>query len=546
MSATKSAFDSKIKKLLIANRGEIARRIQKASSALQIPSVLVVSDPDRESLAARESAECAFIGGSSARESYLDIDKIITAAKESGCDAIHPGYGFLSENGDFASRVRDEGLIFVGPSPESIRALGSKPSARKAVTAVGVPVTPGSDGVKDDQELAVAADQIGFPIIIKAAAGGGGRGMRIVRAQSELGDSLLRARAEALKNFGSAEVYFEKFIEQPKHVEVQLFGDKHGNVIHFGTRDCSAQRRHQKLVEEAPAPFLSEATREKIHSAAVRAAESVGYYNAGTAEFLVKGDEFYFLEINTRIQVEHPVTEAITGVDLVQLQLKIAMGEKLPYTQDQVTFSGHAIEFRINAEDVAENFRPATGSLGSWRRNASEFVREDFGYTEGDTIPPYYDSLLSKVIVSGSTRAEALSRAYLFFRNYSVSQMPTTIPFHRWLLCTEQFQKEGVDIGFVEREFKASALEVIANLSTIDPSHRSVEGSAAFHTERVSLPITESELLAVDVIHEPGGTFLAVPLTANGCPEDQSLWCRSNVRAVAIEKAARALHKDLL
>ncbi len=544
MSATKCAFDSKIKKLLIANRGEIARRIQKASSGLQIPSVLIVSDPDRGSLTARESAECVFIGGSSARESYLDMDKVIKAAHESGCNAIHPGYGFLSENGDFASRVRDDGLIFVGPSPESIRALGSKPSARKVVTAVGVPVTPGSDGVKDDAELALAAEKVGYPIIIKAAAGGGGRGMRIVRAQSELADALVRARAEALKNFGSAEVYFEKFIEQPRHVEVQLFGDKHGNVIHFGTRDCSAQRRHQKLVEEAPAPFLSEATREKIHRAAVSAAKSVGYYNAGTAEFLVKEDEFYFLEINTRIQVEHPVTEAITGVDLVQLQLKVAMGEQLPYTQDQVKFSGHAIEFRINAEDVAENFRPATGLIGSWCRNPSEFVREDFGYSEGDTVPPYYDSLLSKVIVHGASRAEALSRSYRFFRDYSVSQLPTSIPFHQWLLCTEQFQSDGVDIGFVEREFDALTLDASTKLLSIDPSHQPFEASGTFHTERVTFSVTELGLLSMDVIHEPGGTFLAIPLAANGTPKDRAFWCRSNVRTVAIEKAGRSLHTD--
>jgi acetyl-CoA carboxylase biotin carboxylase subunit len=518
----------KIKKLFIANRGEIARRVKRACDALSIPSVLAVSDPDRESLAARESAELAYLGGSTARDSYLDIDKIITAAKESGCNAIHPGYGFLSENSDFVERVEKEGLIFVGPSSASIKALGNKPNARKAAKNAGVPITEGSDGITGDAELLAAAKRVGFPIILKAAAGGGGRGMRIVRQESEFAESLERARAEGLKNFGSAEVYFEQFIEEPRHVEVQLFGDSHGSVIHFGTRDCSAQRRHQKLVEEAPAPFLSSETRERIHEAAVKAAKSVGYTNAGTAEFLVKGDKFYFLEINTRIQVEHPVTEIITGIDLVQLQLKVAMGEPLPLTQQEVTFTGHAIELRINAEDPSEGFRPALGKIGRWQRVCESYVREDFGYESGDTVHPYYDSLISKVIVYGSSRAEVLAKTFHTLRSYVVEGLPTSLAFHKWIVCNEQFQRDGIDIGYVERHFTSQCILDVAPLYYLDPKAKQPSPTETHGVvERVTVPF-ENGFTILDVVHEPGGTFLGMPLDSNGSPKAQHFWRRSN------------------
>ncbi len=517
----------RIKKLLIANRGEIARRINRAAAAMGIETVAVVSDPDRGSLAAQEATECYELGGSTARESYLDQGKVLEAARRTGCDALHPGYGFLSEDGDFAERAIASGLTFVGPSPKSIRALGVKTAARDAVSRAGVPITPGSDGGKSDSELASAAEVIGFPVIIKAAAGGGGRGMRIVHAPAEMRESLERARAEALKNFGSESVYIEKFIVEPRHVEVQLFGDKHGNLVHFGTRDCSAQRRHQKLVEEGPAPFLDPETREKIHDAAIRAARSVGYYNAGTAEFLVRGKDFYFLEINTRIQVEHPVTEMVTGVDLVQLQLRVAMGEKLPMRQDEISFNGHAIELRINAEDVMEGFRPAVGTIEQWTRGpATGEVREECGYRPGDSIPPFYDSLMSKVIVHGASRADALYKTFQFLKGYRVTGVPTTIPFHAWILANREFQERGIDIGYVERMFKREDAERALALLASDPSHR-----GAGFTETV--PGANGDP-SVQLTHEEGGTFLAQPLRREGSLAESASWRRAASRAAAL------------
>jgi acetyl-CoA carboxylase biotin carboxylase subunit len=535
----------KITKLLIANRGEIARRIHRACVSLGIETVLVASDPDLNSLAAREVSQVIALGGSTARESYLNGDKIIAAARSAGCDAIHPGYGFLSEDPNFAQATIAAGLIFVGPSPESIRALGVKTTARATVIKAGVPVTPGSAGGLSDAELAKAAHEIGFPVIIKAAAGGGGRGMRIVRRASELAESLERAGAEALKNFGSDSVYLERYIEEPRHVEVQLFGDQHGNVVHFGTRDCSAQRRHQKLIEEAPAPFLDEETRELIHKAAVAAAKSVGYYNAGTAEFLVKGREFYFLEINTRIQVEHPVTEAITGVDLVALQLKVAMGEKLPFSQHEISFSGHAIELRINAEDVREGFRPAVGTIESWVRPQEKIndrtLREDFGYREGDAIPPFYDSLISKLIFHGETRAHVIYKAFQYLKGYRVDGVPTSIPFHAWILANPDFQGPGIDIGYVERNFTGSeAVDSALNLLEKDPEHKleAVEGAGEYVEIVPSKDLPEGSLpesaVALKITHEEGGTFLGVPLDRDNAPLDRSSWRRSNTRAGTI------------
>jgi acetyl-CoA carboxylase biotin carboxylase subunit len=526
---------SQIKKVLIANRGEIARRIHRACAALGIQTVLVVSEPDATSLATTEVDEVMPLGGSTARDSYLNVAKILEAAIKTGCDAVHPGYGFLSEDPDFAQAVLDAGLTFVGPSPASIRALGVKTTARATVVQAGVPVTPGSAGGRTDAELAEAAKTIGLPVIIKAAAGGGGRGMRIVRELGDLQGSLERARAEALKNFGSDAVYLEKYIEEPRHVEVQLFGDMHGNVVHFGTRDCSSQRRHQKLLEEAPAPFLDPETRERIHAAAVAAARSVGYYNAGTAEFLVKGREFYFLEINTRIQVEHPITEALTGVDLVKLQLQVAMGEPLPVMQSDIRFSGHAIELRINAEDVSENFRPATGTVTNWQRPDLNGVREDSGYRVGDAVPPFYDSLISKVIVHAPTRHEAIYRTFQFLKGYRVDGVPTTIPFHAWILANPDFQGDGIDIGYVERCFtKEGAAQALALLAA-DPNHRQVDANGAPFSETLSASeLTPGSLpdgaVSLVVTHEPGGTFLAVPVNGEGSPLDRSLWRRSNTR----------------
>ncbi|MEY4668065.1 MAG: acetyl-CoA carboxylase biotin carboxylase subunit [Pseudomonadota bacterium] len=534
---------TKITKLLIANRGEIARRVIKACSEMGIQSVVAVSDVDAESLAAREATEVARIGGQTAAESYLNQTKIIEAARSMGCQAIHPGYGFLSENAEFAEAVREAGLIFVGPSPESIRALGVKTTARRTVSAAGVPITPGSEGAESDEALIAAAIRIGFPVIIKAAAGGGGRGMRIVRAAAEMKEAIERARSEAQKNFGSPEVYCEKFIEGPRHVEVQLFGDQHGNVVHFGTRDCSAQRRHQKLVEEAPAPFLDEDVRERIHNAAVTAAKTVGYYNAGTAEFLVSGRDFYFLEINTRIQVEHPITEIVTETDLVHLQLRVAMGEKLPMRQSDISFTGHAIELRINAEDVCEGFRPALGTISEWRRQESPYVREDYGYREGDTIPPFYDSLVSKVIVRGESRQAALYNAFQYLKGYSIGGLPTTIPFHAWILANADFQTAGIDIGYVERTFTAGGAREALSLLQTDTAHREPQG-ADNYVESVEVVGRQGERTKVELVHEPGGTFLAIPLKAGRERCEQTSWCRSNSRVSALEGVENALKEN--
>ena len=525
---------SRIKKLLIANRGEIARRIIRACESLGIETVVVASDPDQNSLAAREAGEVVALAGSTARETYLNKEAIIAAARSTGCDAIHPGYGFLSEDGDFAQAVIDAGLIFVGPSPQSIRALGVKTTARETVTRAGVPVTPGSSSAGSDEDLERAAHAIGLPVIIKAAAGGGGRGMRIVRAIEEMRESLAQARSEALKNFGSPDVFIEKYIEEPRHVEVQIFGDTHGKVIHFGTRDCSSQRRHQKLLEEAPAPFLDPDIREKIHHAAVAAAKSVGYYNAGTAEFLVKGRDFYFLEINTRIQVEHPITEAITGIDLVALQIKVAMGEPLPCEQSEVRFQGHAIELRINAEDSMEGFRPATGTIASWTRASRVGIREDSGYQQGDTIPPFYDSLLSKVIVRGETRAHALSEAFQFLRGYAIEGVPTTIPFHAWILSNPQFQENGIDIGYVERTFTAEGAREALSFLARDPAHREPGPDGSPYQEIVTGSALPAGAVSLTVVHEQGGTFLAVPVDAHGQTLPKEHWRRALTRAALV------------
>lgn len=502
-----------IKKVLIANRGEIALRIQRACHKLGIKSVSIASDADKSSMFARMAEELVLIGGLTAHDSYLDIDKVIKAAKDSGCDAVHPGYGFLSENAAFAERVLKEGLIFIGPVPESIRILGSKTLAREAVTKKGVPTTPGTGGGLSNQELVSAAEKIGFPVIIKAVSGGGGRGMRVVNSKEEMNEILPRARAEAKKNFASDDVYLEKYIINPRHVEVQVFGDSHGNVVHFGTRDCSTQRRHQKLIEEAPAPFLKDSIREAIHSAAVNAAKSVYYINAGTAEFLVSGDSFYFLEMNTRIQVEHPVSEEVYGTDLVALQLEVAMGGRVP-PQNQIQPKGHAIEFRIYAEDPENNFSPIIGKIDHIKRCNEPFLREDYGFESGDEVTPYYDAMLSKVIVKGSTRDEAIERSARILKSYKVEGLKTTIPFHRWILNHKDFKERGIDIGFIDREFKdpTALLGEIEAADVVDPLFKQgLEGASfiefyRYHSQKFNFDYT------IEVLHRGDGVFVLTPL----------------------------------
>jgi acetyl-CoA carboxylase biotin carboxylase subunit len=534
--------EHKIKQVLIANRGEIAVRIQRACRKLGIGSVSVASEADARSYFARQAEELVVIGPAAAKDSYLNIEKIVRTAVERGCDAVHPGYGFLSENADFARAVIEAGLIFVGPDPASIDTLGSKTKARAQVTKFGVPCTPGTSGDLDDAALVEAATAIGFPVIIKAVAGGGGRGMRVVQSADEMTTVLPRARGEALKNFSNAAVYAEKYIAQPRHVEVQVFGDAHGNVVHFGTRDCSSQRRHQKLIEEAPAPLLSPAVRSGVENAAVQAARSVGYKNAGTAEFLVCGNEYYFLEMNTRIQVEHPVTELVTGVDLVELQLRVAQGEPIPYRQEEITTTGHAIEFRIYAEDPLKNFAPAIGRITSLERPTAPHIREDYGCEAGDEISPHYDAMISKLIVTGATRAEAIERSLAALSRYSVGGLATTLDFHRWLLREPAFRRGGFDIGYVERTFTPESIRALRASEIRDPRHRAPVGDAEVVEFFRYRSAAFDHPYLIEVAHRASGVFEARPYAVTG-EAAPPRFCRASN---GLETALRALEREVL
>ncbi|MCO6431111.1 MAG: ATP-grasp domain-containing protein [Deltaproteobacteria bacterium] len=525
----------KIKKLLIANRGEIALRIQRACRNLSIPTATTVSEADLTSFFAKESQEIAAITGLSAKDTYLNIDKIIQAASDHGCNAIHPGYGFLSENYQFAEAVRRAGLIFVGPNPECMKAMGSKLSARQIAFEAGVPCTPGSPPQPmSDKELHKAAAHIGFPIIIKAALGGGGRGMRVVNDAKELEAALPLARTEALKNFSSDSVYLERYIPHPRHVEVQILGDRNGNIIHLGTRECSVQRRHQKLVEEAPAPGLSKETREKLHQAALRVAKAVKYDSAGTAEFLVCGKEFYFLEMNTRIQVEHPVTEEVTGVDLVELQIRIAQGEKLPLRQEQIKFRGHSIEFRIYAEDPVDNFRPHTGEIESIALPNSSGCRVEAGFSVGDRVSPYYDALLAKLIVNGESREQVIDNARAVLAEFSLKGLPTTANFHRWLLNRPEYISNSIDIGFLDREYSEQFAAQVASFNEIDPAHRLL-ADPCLHVELIKYITRSSQEVVIEISHRKDGTFLARPVSLAASSGQEALMRRSNRRDAALQ-----------
>lgn len=503
----------KLNKVLIANRGEIALRVQRGCDKLGIACVITASEPDAKLYFARAAHELAIIGPAPAKDSYLNIEKLIETALTHGCDSVHPGYGFLSERAEFARAVINAGLNWIGPPPEAIDALGSKTAAREIARQCGVPTTPGAPTGLTDQELAKLAKQVGYPVLIKAVAGGGGRGMRVIENHTQMLELLPRARAEALKNFGSGEVYFEKLIIEPRHVEVQVIADKHGHVLHLGTRDCSTQRRHQKLIEEAPAPDLNPELREGIHNAAVKIAAAVGYQNVGTAEFLVAEDQFYFLEMNTRIQVEHPVTEIITGIDLVEWQLRIARGEELGFTQEKVNFKGHAIEYRIYAEDPAENFSPTRGPLIRFQHPEHEFVRADFGYQEGDEVSLFYDAMLSKLIISGKTRKQAVANSERALKELVIEGPATTIPFHRWLLRFTEFAQMPLDITYVEREFKAEqALRELKASDILDSAHRGTVYGANFVEQLTYTSKRFGHEYRIEVLHESEGTFLFRPL----------------------------------
>jgi len=440
-------------KVLIANRGEIAVRIIRACRELGYPTVAVYSEPDRSALHTVYADQAMPVGEAPSRESYLRVDRILEAAKKTGANAVHPGYGFLAENADFARACRDAGLLFIGPSPESIEAMGSKTESRQRMQAAGVPVVPGlTEAVKSFDEIEAFARDAGFPIMIKASAGGGGKGMRLVERAEDLRSSYDRVTSEAESFFGDGSVYAEKFITNPRHIEVQIVGDQHGNIVHVGERECTLQRRHQKVVEEAPSPVVDETLRARLGAMAVKAAAAVNYYSTGTIECLMGSDrEFYFLEMNTRLQVEHPVTEMVWGVDLVKEQLRIAQGEKLSFRQEDLQPLGHAIECRIYAEDPARNFAPSPGLIRYINLPQGPGVRNDQGVYAGYTVPVHYDPMLSKLIVHGSSRDEAIARMRRALQEYRVEGIMTTIPFFTFIMNNPEFQAAEFDTGFIDR-----------------------------------------------------------------------------------------------
>ena len=441
-----------LKKVLVANRGEIALRVIRACRELGIPSVAVYSDADEEALHVRLADEAAHIGPAKAQKSYLNIEAIIEAARDKGADAVHPGYGFLAENARFAAACREAGLAFVGPSPETMEKIGDKSAARRLAKESDVPVVPGTEGNATPDEALEKAGEIGYPVMVKAAAGGGGMGIRVVESEGELEEAVKKAGQEAEAAFGEGSVYLERFLEKPRHVEVQIMGDGEGNVVHFYERECSMQRRRQKIIEEAPSPGINPETREEISQAAVRLAQAAGYANAGTVEFLVDEDEsFYFIEMNTRIQVEHPVTEAITGLDLVKEQLKVAGGEGLSLGQGEIPLAGNSIEFRINAEDPENDFFPSPGEVTAAEVPGGPGVRVDTAVFAGYQIPPFYDSLVGKLIVWGVDREEALARGRRALEEYRLEGIKTTIPLHLRLLDDEGFLSGEYDTGYLER-----------------------------------------------------------------------------------------------
>jgi acetyl-CoA carboxylase, biotin carboxylase subunit len=448
-------------RVLVANRGEIAVRILRGCHERGLSAVLVASEADTTTLAARLADDVVVIGPPASGESYLVADKVLAAARATGCDAVHPGYGFLSENAAFARAVIEAGLVWIGPPPPAIEAMGSKTAARQTMSAAGVPVVPGTlEPLADPDEAARVAAQIGYPVMLKAAAGGGGKGMRRVDGPGDLAHALQAARSEGLKSFGDSAVYVEKLIERGRHVEIQVMADGHGQVIHLLERDCSIQRRHQKVFEEAPSPALDPATRAAMGEVACTAARAVGYVGAGTCEFLLAADgSFYFLEMNTRLQVEHPITEAITGIDLVAAQLRVAAGEPLGLSQADIQLRGHAVECRIYAEDPARGFMPAPGPLHRYREPGGPWVRVDSGVVEGAQVPIHYDPMVAKLVVWGADRAQALARAERALRDYRIVGIPTSIPFFLALFRDDGFRAGRYDTGFITPQWLDAHLD---------------------------------------------------------------------------------------
>jgi len=481
-----------IRKILVANRGEIAIRVMRSAREMGIKTVAVFSEADRNALHVRYADEAVHIGPPPSSESYLRMEKILDAARRTGADAIHPGYGFLSENEDFARMVGEAGLIFIGPSPESIEVMGSKLAAKAAVAKFNVPLVPGtSEPISDIDAAKQIAKTIGYPVLIKASAGGGGKGMRIVNGEAEFEEQMERAVSEAKSAFGDGSVFIEKFVTKPRHIEFQIFGDKHGNVIHLFERECSIQRRHQKVVEEAPSAVLTPALRKAMGEAAINVAKSCGYYGAGTVEFILDENlNFYFLEMNTRLQVEHPVTEQITGLDLVQMQIRVAQGEKLPVQQDSLRINGHAVEIRVYAEDPANNFLPDIGNLKTYKRPDGNGVRVDDGFEQGMDIPFYYDPMIAKLITHAETRDAAIAKMIRAIDEYQITGIETTLGFCRFVMEHPSFRSGNFDTKFVEQHFSPEVLKQKAGL--LEEQVAAILAIEALNARKKHAPAAES------------------------------------------------------
>ena len=497
----RSKMYRRFRTLLIANRGEIAARVIRTAKTMGLRTVAVYSEADASAKHVADADEAVLLGPARARDSYLNIERVVEAARKTGAEAVHPGYGFLSENAEFAQACADAGLVFVGPTAAMMTAMGSKSGSKTLMEKAGVPLVPGYHGeAQDEATLAKAADKIGFPVLVKASAGGGGRGMRVVRSAAELGPAIVSAKREAKAAFGDDRMLIEKYVENPRHIEVQVIGDSHGNLLSLFERECTLQRRHQKVIEEAPSPTLDAKQREAVSAAARKAAAAVNYVGAGTIEFVSDGKDVFFIEMNTRLQVEHPVTELITGINLVEWQLRVAFGEKLPMTQEQIQLNGHAIEARVYAENPTKNFMPSVGRIKTWRMpQATDGVRIDDGYREGDAVSPYYDAMLAKVIAWAPTREAAIDKLNRALEETDVRGVVTNIPFLSALVTHPTVRANAIDTGFIERELK--------NLTATVATSGDLELGAA-----VAAILADEQKAARGEPHSPWRTFGWMPV----------------------------------
>ncbi|WLB58739.1 acetyl/propionyl/methylcrotonyl-CoA carboxylase subunit alpha [Bradyrhizobium japonicum] len=497
----RSMLYRRFRTLLIANRGEIACRVIRTARAMGLRTVAVYSEADRDAMHVALADEAVLLGPARARDSYLSVERLIEAARKTGAEAVHPGYGFLSENAEFARACLEAGLVFVGPTAAMMTAMGSKSGSKALMEKAGVPLVPGYHGeAQDDATLSKAADKIGFPILVKASAGGGGRGMRIVRSADELGPAIVSAKREAKAAFGDDRMLIEKYVDNPRHIEVQIIGDSHGNLLSLFERECTLQRRHQKVIEEAPSPTLNPAQRETVCAAARKAAGAVNYVGAGTIEFVSDGKDVFFIEMNTRLQVEHPVTELITGIDLVEWQLRVAFGEALPLKQDEIKLNGHAVEARVYAENPTKNFMPSVGRISTWRLPAETGgLRIDAGYREGDIVSPYYDAMLAKMIAWAPTRDVAIERLNRGLQDSDVRGIVTNIPFLSALMTHPKVRTNAIDTGFIERE--------LAGLTQAAPAPGELELCAA-----VAAIVNDERQAAQNEASSPWRTFGWMPV----------------------------------